>query len=119
MILQTETVVALEWQLWCSSPSKEGHCAAKALLSHLLVNLPSLTTDLPPLPPVPFTCTLQVKHIRLSLLVETTCCTTVDASQAAGTTNLVGQAQALGMVYITALQVCMAFHFHVCQGWKG
>ena len=113
VILQTETAVALEWQLWCNSPSKEGHCTAKALLSHLLVNLPSLTTDLPPLQPVPITCTLQVKHIRLSLLVETT---TADASQVAGTTNLVGQAQALGMVYITALQVCMALHFHVCQG---
>lgn len=82
----------------CHSPSKEGPCTAKALLRRLLVNPPSLTTDLPPLQSVPLTMTVQVKDIRVHLFVETVAANHDDtASEELGHT--------LGMIYLTSLQV--------------
>jgi len=98
--VQTEAVAALEWQLWCHTLSTEGRCTAKALLHHLLVNPPSLTTDLPPLQPVPLTLTLQVTDVRVQLLVET-----AEGSPTGGTTVSTEQGQGLGTVSITSLQV--------------
>ncbi len=91
----------------CHSPSKEGHCTAKALLRHLLVNPPSLTTDLPPLQSVPLTVTVQVKDIRVHLLVETVGANHDDtASKELGHT--------VGMIYLTSLQVQRAFLHPLC-----
>lgn len=94
MLLQNGPVTAEEWQLSCSGPSGEGACSAKALLQHLLVNPAGLTTDLSLLLPVPLTLTLQVKEVRVHLLVETE-----DASK------VLAKTKALGVVYATACQV--------------
>lgn len=110
MFLQTEAKPALEWQLICSSPSKEGHCSAKALLHRLQINPPSLTTDLPPLQPVPLTVTVQVRDVRLHLLVET-----ADAGQDGTVAEELGQT--VGMVYITSLQVTTALTYSQPNQW--
>ncbi len=89
----------------CHSPSKEGPCTAKALLRHLLVNPPSLTTDLPPLQSVPLTVTVQVKDIRVYLLVET-----VEADHDNTAPEELGYT--VGMLYLTSLQVERAFLYH-------
>ncbi len=91
----------------CHSPSKEGHCTAKALLRHLLVNPPSLTTDLPPLQSVPLTVTVQVKDIRVHLLVET-----VEANHDDTASEELGHT--VGMIYLTSLQVQRAFLYPLC-----
>ena len=101
MLLQSEAVAAVEWQLSCSSPSKEGSCSAKALLRHLVVNPAGVTTDLPLLQPLPLTLTLQVKEVRIHLLAET-----ADAPLEGDHVSTVTQAQALGIVYATSCQVC-------------
>jgi len=89
------------------SPSKEGPCTAKALLRHLLVNPPSLTTDLPPLQSVPLTVTVQVKDIRVYLLVET-----VEANHDNTAPEELGYT--VGMLYLTSLQVERAFLYPLC-----
>ena len=99
MLLQNEALAAEEWQLSCSSPSEEGTCSARALLQHLLVNPAGLTTDLPILLPVPLTLTLQVKEVRVHLLVET-----ADAPFVGN--QVFAETKALGVVYATACQVC-------------
>ncbi len=86
----------------CHSPSKEGPCTATALLCRLLVNPPSLTTDLPPLQSVPLTVTVQVKDIRVHLLVET-----VEANHDDTASEELGHT--VGMIYLTSLQVQRAF----------
>lgn len=103
MLLQSEAVAAVEWQLSCSSPSKEGSCSAKALLRHLVVNPAGLTTDLPLLHPLPLTLTLQVKEVRIHLLAETAA--PLDAPLEGDHVSTVTQAQALGIVYATSCQV--------------
>ena len=101
-VVQTEAVPAVEWQVWCNSPASQGRCTARALLQHLLVNPPSLTPHLPQLEPVPLTLTLQVKDIRLHLVVEAG-----DAGYTLGTAAVAEseQQQVLGVVYLTSLQV--------------
>lgn len=92
----------------CHSPSKEGSCTAKALLRHLLVNPPSLTTDLPPLQSVPLTVTVQVKDVRVHLLVETAQADHDDtAPEELGYT--------VGMIYLTSLQVQRALLYPLCM----
>ncbi|DBA79124.1 TPA: Protein argonaute-3, variant 2 [Trebouxia sp. C0004] len=100
LIFVAETRPTLEWQLVCRSPSKEGPCSAKALLRHLLVNPPSLTTDIPPLQSVPLTVTVQVKDIRVHLLVET-----VEANHDDTASEELGYT--VGMVYLTSLQAVL------------
>ena len=91
----------------CHSPSKEGPCTAKALLRHLLVNPPSLTTDLPPLQSVPLTVTVQVKDIRVHLLAET-----VEANHNDTASEELGHT--VGMIYLTSLQVQRALLYPQC-----
>ncbi len=91
----------------CHSPSKEGPCTATALLCRLLVNPPSLTTDLPPLQLVPLTVTVQVKDIRIHLLVET-----VEANHDDTASEELGHT--VGMIYLTSLQVQRAFLYPLC-----
>ncbi|KAL0034546.1 hypothetical protein WJX79_007807 [Trebouxia sp. C0005] len=104
LIFVAETRPTLEWQLVCHSPSKEGPCNAKTLLRHLLVNPPSLTTDLPPLQSVPLTVTVQVRDIRVHLLVET-----VEANHNDTASEELGHT--LGMIYLTSLQAVL----HKCE----
>lgn len=92
----------MEWQLACSSPSGEGSCTAKALLHHLLVNPPALTTDLPPLRPVPLTLALQVKKLEIHLLAEVD----NDAVQGSRLQSQGNLSQPVGVVYISSCQVC-------------
>lgn len=106
-VVQAETNPTLEWQLVCHNPSKEGPCTAKALLRHLLVNPPALTTDLPPLQSVPLTITVQVKDIRAHFLVET-----AEANHDDTAPEELGQT--VGMVYLTSLQVQRAVFYPLC-----
>lgn len=63
-----------------------------------MVNPAGLTTDLAPLQPVPLTFTLQVKELRIHLLVEV-------ADAPLGGDNAFAKTKALGAVYATSCQV--------------
>lgn len=63
-----------------------------------MVNPAGLTTDLAPLQPVPFTLILQVKEVRIHLLVEV-----ADAPR--GGEQVLAKTKALGSVYATSCQV--------------
>ena len=108
MPLQTEAADAKEWQLSCSSPSGEGGCTAKALLHHLLVNPPALTTDLPPLRPVPLTLALQLKELEVHLLAEVRNAD-LQGSRLQAQGNI---SQAVGVMYISSCQVCALHQTH-------
>ncbi|KAL3137916.1 Protein argonaute-3 [Trebouxia sp. C0009 RCD-2024] len=99
LVFVKESVVGVEWQLSCNSPSKQGGCSAKALLHHLRVNPAGLTTDLPLLQPVPLTLTLQGGEVRIHLLAET-----AHVPPEGNEVPIETRSQALGVVYATSCQ---------------